>query len=127
MSDWEKLFALLANEYYSLPVLLIIQIITISIGLKTASNQIVGKLLLFYTSFDLTICLIDFWLICFTDFQRATVSLFIHISNTIISLIELLVYFYYFKQILPSSKVCRCSFARVKDRLILSCISLEMF
>src|SRR5687767_13657365 len=96
MSGFQKLISLFEREYYSGLLLIIIEIIAIAFGLKQIKNQKLGKLFLFYLLVDLIIILSDYLLLAFSNKSASEIRFYIHLTNVLVSLIELIVYSYFF-------------------------------
>ncbi len=100
MSGFQKLISLFEREYYSGLLLIIIEIIALVIGLKLIKDQKLGRLFLFYLLVDLIIILSDYLLLAFSNKSIYEIRFFIHLTNVLISLIELFVYSYFFIKVL---------------------------
>lgn len=112
--DFNKVFQSWEKSFYTEPLLLIIEITTIIVGLKLASNNLIGKLFIIYISIDLLVFISIFLLMASPIYNTPQFKSFVNITNVLIALIELLVYSYYFTLILSSKKI--------KLYLLVSCI-----
>jgi len=67
----------------------------------------IGRAFIFFIAFDFSILVTDMFLITKEQLNPNLQAYFVRISNSVIALIELLTYFYFFRQILLSFKIRR--------------------
>jgi hypothetical protein len=91
-------------KYYCTPLVLIVtELIAIIIGFIYCRNSKMGRLFLFYVLFDFTITNVDSFIIPMQHSIRKNV--FLSITNTLVSLVELMVYYFFFFHILENRKI----------------------
>lgn len=97
--DFSKLIQSWQNEYYTDLVLFIIELSTLVICLKHSRKSIIGKLFILYLSIDIFFVLLHYILYIQKNISYNKFT-FYSISNVIISIIELFVYYNFFYRIL---------------------------
>lgn len=102
MDGWDKMWSVFEKRYYAEPLLWFTELTTLIIALVTVSKQRVGVLFIIYIVCDFMLFNLDTYLQYFSDLSKKNVNRFIYQSNIIISLIEIAVYSYFFKNILTS-------------------------
>lgn len=95
----------IAERFYTQPILVILQFIAILIALKYCRNDKIAKFFVFLFAFDLTVQLINFSHSGNEKISKNTIVRFTSITNTLITIIELNIYYYYYKLILTSKKL----------------------
>ena len=103
--DFENLFNKFQENYYSEFILLIVEITALIIAITYARTYKTGKLFIIYIAFDLSIFLIDLYIMNNSEISIKFTSLFLRTTNTLIALIELLVYYYFFSKVIKSTRL----------------------
>lgn len=93
-----------AERFYTQPILGMAEIIAIIIGLKYSRKDKIGRLFIFYITFDFIISIVD-WSFSYISMPKHFTKGFIRITNTLISMLELNVYYYFFKTIFQNKKI----------------------
>jgi hypothetical protein len=107
MEGFEKLLDLFQKHYYGDFVLAMVEIIAIIAGLMYARKDPIGKVLIGYIILDLLVLLGGWWILCFSNFRIVKEYNFIDITNSLISLVELLSYYYFFSKVLTSKRALK--------------------
>src|SRR5690349_10680445 len=100
MSDFEKLMAYFEIRSYGDLIMPSFELVAIIVGLLSVRNQRTGVLFLTYLIFDFFISITDSYLNVFSLLTKSELKLFQGLTNNLIALLELLVYFNYFSKIL---------------------------
>jgi hypothetical protein len=107
MIEFSKYIETLQRSYFTILIIFFLELSAIFLAIKNIRKQTIGKYFIFYLFFDLVILLFDFWFdasrCCPPSFRHK----FISSTNLAIGLIELLVYFNYFKNVLPAIVIKR--------------------
>lgn len=82
--------------------MLLVELITIIIGLISVRNQKIGRLFIFYTFFDVLILLLAFYL---ASHNSPIKSKFSSYTNSLIAAVELTVYYFFFFKVLNNQSV----------------------
>lgn len=94
-----------ADRFYTEPFLALCELTAIIIGVKYKSKERTGKLLILFIAFDLTVLILD-WLYFFNiSLFNINEKRFIRITNTLVVIFEINVYYYYFREVLKSQKL----------------------
>jgi hypothetical protein len=103
MSGFQNLIADWSEGLYSEPFYIFCVILALISSLKFVKKDKLGLLFIIYISTDLSISIVDAYLKSFTSISFAAWGQFIFITNAIIGLVELSVYYYFFYNTLNSS------------------------
>ena len=104
MDGFEKLFHLFQKHYYGDLILAVVEVVAITVGLIYARRDSVARVLIAYIFLDLVVLLTGWWILCFSSYKIVKEHNFIDITNSLISLVELLSYYYFFSTVLTSKK-----------------------
>lgn len=107
MNVFERLWQFYERGHYGNLIMPVFELIAIIIGLRFVRNDKLGRLFLVYLTFDFLIYLANTYLEPFSSLTTRQVVLYHNISNNLISLVELLVYFYFFSTILNNKKIIK--------------------
>jgi hypothetical protein len=102
MNGWEKMFAEWHKGYYSELFMFICELTAIILGLIYKRKDRIARFFIFYIILDITILVIDQYIIYLSGLDRKKAGLFVNILNSFVFLIELLVYFFFFQKALQS-------------------------
>ena len=105
MKGFEKLVSFFEGKQYGDLILPFFELIAIIIGLLYVRKDKTGTFFLAYLIFDFFVFLCDTYIQTFSPFTKEMTYSFINITNTLISLAELLVYFYFFSMVLHNKAV----------------------
>lgn len=94
-----------ANKFYTQPILGLVELIAVIIGLKYVWSDKVGKLFIFYLSFELVINISDWYMLANKSFTYREKVLFTQNTNTLIALLELNIYYIFFKTVINQKKI----------------------
>ncbi len=95
----------ISERFYTQPILVIIQLSAIIIGIKQCWKNIFGKFFILFFAFDLIVQLVDLSFIGNKNISKSTNAKFIAVTNTLITIFEINLYYLYYKSILLSKKV----------------------
>jgi|GraSoiStandDraft_1057264.scaffolds.fasta_scaffold129824_2 hypothetical protein len=107
MSDFEKLINFLARENYGNLFTPLCGLIAIVTGFLFVQKNKVTIFFLIYLIIDFIFSLCDTYLQTFSSFSKYQIFIFITLTNTIISLAELLTYYYFFSKIIKNKSILR--------------------
>jgi hypothetical protein len=102
MNGWEKMFDRWHKQYYGEPFMFVCELTAIIIGLMYQRNNKLGQFFIFYIIFDIIILILDEYFANFSNFTKKENSLFVYVSNSVVFVIELLAYFFFFQKTLQS-------------------------
>jgi hypothetical protein len=100
MFDFNPLFAEFRNLYYTIPLMAIVELITIILAFRYKKNDRLRTAFIFYLLADFLILLTGCILKAMPEFTPLFRSKFHNYSNSIVAWVELLCYFFYFYHIL---------------------------
>lgn len=99
MPHLENLLERFQREYYTNLLLCFVEVAALIAGVVFARKYKIGRYFIFYISFELSILLADFYLYSISgDIITPFEHFFINLSNALISLVELFVYYYFFSK-----------------------------
>jgi hypothetical protein len=107
MSGFEKLIELLDDRYYGDLIMAIFELIAIIVGLLHVRKDKIAIFFLGYLIFDLLILIWGYYLEISPFTTNHEYSVFVAFTNTLISLVELLVYYYFFFSILRNKNMIK--------------------
>ncbi|HET6995489.1 MAG TPA: hypothetical protein VFI06_10935, partial [Chitinophagaceae bacterium] len=107
MSDFEKLMKFFENRYYADFIMQLFEIIAIVVGLLFVKKDRIGVFFLAYLIFDLSVSLGVTYIKVFSAVTTYKISAIIKITNTLIAVLELCVYFYFFLNILANPTILK--------------------
>ena len=107
MNDLQSLIRFYAENIYGDLIMQSFALIAITTGVLFVRKDQTALLFLVYLSFDLLISLSDTYIQVFSSLTKQEISLYINLTNTIISLVELFVYYYFFSKILQSKPIIK--------------------
>jgi hypothetical protein len=102
MSGLEKLINFLAREYYASLLVGLFELTAIITGLLFAPKSRIVIFFLFYLILDFVFFLCDIYLKVFSSFTPEQAYIFVLLTNGVISLVELLTYFYFFSHVIKN-------------------------
>lgn len=94
-----------ASRFYTQPLLGLVELLAILIGMKFVWNDNFGKLFICYLATDLIFNFADWYMMANKSFTRKEVTTFTQHTNTIIALIELNVYYIFFRKVIIQKRV----------------------
>jgi len=103
MNNWETILLDLEKRFYIELIMWIVELLAIILGIIYVRQQTLGKLFLLYLVVDFIILNIGIYLQYFFK-KTILTSSFINYTNTLISLIELFIYYHYFKIVIENQK-----------------------
>jgi hypothetical protein len=98
LDEWER-------YYYAMPFNMLVEIVALTMGFKHVSNQRLGRYFLVYIAFDLFVGICSSYLTIYNYGGTKFDIYFIYTSNLVIAVVELLIYYHYFKIILKRNGV----------------------
>lgn len=98
---WEEF----ASRFFTHPILGLSELFAIIIGIKYFRNDKIGRLFIYFICFDFILNIADWLLIGNTFISKKTSYTFVRITNTLISILELNIYYFFYKQILQRKKI----------------------
>jgi hypothetical protein len=104
--DFNKLIDYSSSIYYSDIVLLFVEVITLIIIIRSWGKNKLAHVFAFYVFTDLVISIID-ELVISISIKTSLRKEILYKGNVVVSLIELIVYYYYFSKIIRSSLIIR--------------------
>jgi hypothetical protein len=108
MEQLQNLIERIQKVYYTDLLMLTTELIALIIGLLYIRKQKTGQLFIFYILFDLLILVSNLYLSSLNWNSMSTFKInFVYYSNSLISLIELSVYFYFFKEVLKNRRMLK--------------------
>ncbi len=105
MTGWEKMFDGWHKGYYDEPFMFVCEVTAIILGLIYQRKNRVGQLFIFYIAFDITVLILDQYIVYFSNFTKTESHLFVHITNSMVFICELLAYFFFFRKTLQSRSI----------------------
>lgn len=123
--EWQNIVFEFKKYYYTELIMWIIELTVILIGLKFIRKQPSGKLFLLYLICDFVFLNIDLYLVSSQPHGRKIYANFIWISNSIISIIELIAYNFFFIALLKSYSIKR--FLRILTGIYITSIIALLF
>jgi len=106
MNGFEKLVRFLELQHYGILLMTFFELIAVITGLLFVRKDKAGVFFLVYLFFDFFVLLVDCYIELSTNTSAKTSS-FIFLTNTLVSLVELLVYYYFFFKIIHSRVVIK--------------------
>lgn len=97
--DFNSLLIDLQKTYYTQLIMFCVEFLALIIGIANIRVDKSIKYFLFYIAFDLTILVVN-WILELLYTPHVKTFVFINISNTLISFVELFVYFRFFQKVL---------------------------
>jgi hypothetical protein len=98
---WEEF----ASRFFTQPILGLAELFAIFIGIKYFRNDKLGRLFIYYICFDFIINIADWLLVGNTFISKKTNNNFVRITNTLITILELNIYYFFYKKILQREKI----------------------
>jgi hypothetical protein len=105
MTGWEKMFAQWQKVYYGDPFMFVCELTAIVLGIIYQRKNRIGQFFILYTVFDISVLILDEYIANFSNFTRIENSFFIYISNSLVFVFELLVYFFFFQKTIQNSLI----------------------
>jgi hypothetical protein len=105
MSDFQKLLKYFENEYYGSLFIAFFELTAIITGFLFARRNKMALPFLFYMILDFAIYVYDIYLVVYSSLSISKVNKFLILSNDFISLVELLIYFYFFSRIIKNKVI----------------------
>lgn len=94
--DYSLILKEFSERFYTPPILAITELFAIVIGLKYCKKDNIAKFFIAFISFDFVILITDWALLLMKDIPQALNNKFVNYTNTLISIFEISVYYYYF-------------------------------
>lgn len=107
MDEFDKLMHHFQTKNYGDLIMPCFELIAIVTGLRLIRKDKTVVLFLVYLIFDFSLCIVDIYLEATSTLSTADFIFFSGITNSLIALIELVVYFYFFSKILRNRTVIR--------------------
>ncbi len=104
--DYQRILADFQKDYYTQLIMFCVEVTALIIGITYVQKDKTSNLFLFYIAFDLIILLTN-WVLQLSHTPIEQTEVFINITNVLIGLVELSVYFYFFRQILAGKGIQR--------------------
>jgi hypothetical protein len=124
MSDFEKLMNYFENGYYADFIMQLFEIIAIISGVILVRKDKLGVFFLAYLVFDLSVSFGVTYIKVFSSATTYEIAVIIKITNTLIALLELCVYFYFFLNILANPTMLKT--IKILRVVFISLISLSI-
>lgn len=105
--SFEKLISFLEERYYGDLIMAFFELIAIITGLILVRKDKTGIFFIAYLIFDFSILLIDYFILSSTFISKYRFNFFNNLSNTLISFVELLVYYHFFIKIIRNNMVIK--------------------
>ena len=105
MFDWDKLIDEFSKNHFIILTIFIVELAALVIVIVTVRESKIGRAFIFYISLDFCFLIIDKILESHSGVSKKFYLSFINNSNILISLVELLVYSYFFSIVLKGNKV----------------------
>jgi hypothetical protein len=105
MIDFSRLIHHFQKTYFIEVLMLIFELSALITGILFARKYKTGVLFIFYITFDFIILLADWYFVTHSDIKHETRSFFLHTTNTLIALFELIAYYYYLYMLNDSKKI----------------------
>ena len=103
--EFNRLLQHFQRTYYTEIITFGVEVTALICGLLYIRRYLLGRYFIFYIVFDLSVLLFYWFLILKTGIDPELKSRILNISNALISLTELLVYCYFFRLLLLSSRI----------------------
>lgn len=103
--DPSKIFQFQSLNDYGKSLLFFIELTAIVIGFLFVRKSKIGRLFIFYIFFDLVIVIIDLYLKGSDRSLSFAAKQFLNITNVLVSMVELYVYYFFFYHVLKGGKV----------------------
>jgi len=101
----DELFSKWAEGDYVEPFYLLCASFALVTGFICVRKQKIGKFFIIYIALDLTIAILDDYINLFSAAPKKEYTQFLYVTNTLVSLIELTVYYYFFYSIIRLSLI----------------------
>jgi hypothetical protein len=98
INEFEKL-------YYTPLLMFVSEFIALLLAIIFIKREKIGRAFIFYIGFDFLVLTIGMLIIVHKEFNPNFLAHFVSITNVLIAMIELLAYYYFFKQVLLSKNV----------------------
>lgn len=105
MFDWLNLIENFSKFYYTTLMLFVVELIALIIAFKYGRKTKIGRAFIFYIAFEFFMLITGDLLAIHSGISRKNYIAFLIFSNTLIALVELLVYYYFISSILQSKKL----------------------
>lgn len=103
--DIQRLLRHIHSTYYIEPVMFIVELFTLILGVIYITKSKVGLFFVLYIAFDFLVLIIFWTLLISPNITSSLKSNILSVCNTLISLVELLAYYYFFEAILVNKKI----------------------
>jgi hypothetical protein len=100
--DFNNLIHTIQKSYYTLIILFFVELLALVLAILFVRKDKIGRYFIFYLGFDYVILIINFYVVLDINMSREIKNNFIVVTNTLIGLIELLVYYSFFQKVLIS-------------------------
>lgn len=107
--DYSLILKEFSERFYTPPILAIAELIAIIIGLKYCRKDKIAKFFIAFICFDFVILFTDWTLLLMKDIPQVFNNKFVNYTNTLISIFEISVYYYFFS-IAITNKIPRIFF-----------------
>jgi hypothetical protein len=120
-----KLLETFKQNYFILVGLTLIEILAFILAIVFVRKYRIGRYFIFYIGFDLAILFVDFYLVMNESIAQVAKEKFYVIANTTVSLVELITYYQFFKEILSGASIK--NLLRILQFLYLALIGIYFF
>jgi hypothetical protein len=103
--DFSRLISRWQDFYYTDLLMLLVEICALIIAFRFALKDTTGKFFMFYIFSDLLILMVDMYLENNVSISGKQTSNFMYLTNTIVALAELFVYYIFFSKVLVGKKI----------------------
>jgi len=105
MFNWRHFFDELSRYYYTSLLTLVVEFIVLIISIIHGRKSKIGSIFISYIMFDFLISITDFILGSYKGVSQKFFNSFLEYSNTLIGLVEILVYYYFIGMVLQNKKI----------------------
>ena len=102
MNPFERLLSKWSDGFYVEPVYLLCELIALITGLVFVRKDKVGLFFIVYISLDLILLYLDNYLFLFPNISKIQYGRFVYFTNSLVAIVELSVYYYFFYTTLKS-------------------------
>lgn len=94
--DYTYIIKEFTERFYTPPILAITELIAITLGIKYCIKDRFAKAFIAFLCFDFVILITDWALLTIKDFPQIILNRFVNYTNTLISIFEISIYYYFF-------------------------------
>jgi len=107
MFDFDKLIKRIESVYYTEALMFLTELTLLIIAILNVRKSKIGRLFIFYILLDFLLLTANLILTTTKNITLEFKNEFIRFTNNFIALVELLVYFYFFKHVLPNTRISK--------------------